>query len=78
MRDHDSQNLRLGRNFPREALHSRKKSVWIGLSKPKTVVVMFSCKLCTGNMRAKTKIRQIIRCQVEVVTIEHGRVWKGK
>ena len=29
-------------------------------------------------MRAKIKTSKIIRCQEEVVAIEHGRVWNGK
>ena len=70
--------LRLGGNFPRAVLDSRKKSVGIGLIKPKTAVEIFSCKLYIGNARAATKISKIIRYQEELVAIEHGRACKGK
>ena len=73
-----AKNLRLGSNFPRVSLHSRKNAVGIRLIKPKIAVATFSCKLYIRNMRSVTKIRKIIRHQEEAVTIEHGGVWKGK
>ena len=72
-----AKKLRLGSNFPRAAMHSRKSAVGIGLVKPKTVIAILACKLHVGNVRAKTKIGKIIRMQEESLMIEHGRVWKG-
>ena len=72
-----AKKLRLGSNFPRAAMHSRKSAVGIGLIKPKTVIAILACKLNVGNVRAKTKIGKIIRMQEESLIIEHGRVWKG-
>ena len=51
-----AKKLRLGSNFPRTALYSRKNAVEIGLIKPKTVVATLACKLHVGNLRANTKI----------------------
>jgi len=72
-----AKKLRLGSNFLRAAMHSRKSAVGIGLMKPKTVIAILACKLCVGNVRAKTKIGKIVRMQEESLMIEHGRVWKG-
>ena len=57
---------------------SRKNAVGIGLIKPKISLATLSCKLCIGNIRAKTKKGKIIGIQEGSVSIEHGRRWKGK
>ena len=72
-----SKKLRLGSNFPRAALNSRKNEVRIELIEPKTAISIISCKLDVDNIRAKTKICTIIRTQEELVSIECGRYWKG-
>ena len=60
-----AKKLRLGSNFSRAAMCSRKSAVEIGLVKPKTVIAILACKLYVGNVRAKTKIGKIIRMQDE-------------
>ena len=46
-----AKNLRLGSNFPRASLYSRKNSVGIGLINPKTALSMLTWKFCIGNWR---------------------------
>ena len=58
-----AKKLRLGSNFLRAALHSRKNAVGIGLIEQKKAVSMLSCNLCIGNVRDATKISKIIRYQ---------------
>ena len=43
--------LRLGNNFLRAALCSRKNAIGIGMIKMKTVMTMLVCKLHMGNVR---------------------------
>ena len=45
-----AKKLRLGSNFPRAALCSRKNAVGIGMIKPKTAIAMLVCKLHIGNV----------------------------
>ena len=56
-----AKKLRLGSNFSRETLYSRKNILGIALIKPKKEVEMLACKLYIGNVRANTKICKIIR-----------------
>ena len=73
-----AKKLRLGSNFPREALNSRKNAVGLGLIKPKKVAATLAWKLYIGNVRANMKTCKIIRMQEESLTTEHERNWKGK
>ena len=50
-----AKKLRLGSNFPRAALCSRKNALWIGLIKPKIEVAMLACKLCTLNVNKNSR-----------------------
>ena len=64
-----AKKLRLGRNFPRTSLCSKKNSVGIGLIKPKIVVAILARKLHIENLTANTKISKTIQMQEESLTI---------
>ena len=55
--------LRLGINFPRTVLCSRKNVVGIELINPKKSVAILVCKLCVGNLGSNTKMYEIMKMQ---------------
>ena len=66
-----AKKLRLGETFPRHILYVRQNEVRIGLIKLETAIAISKVKLYIGNIRANTRIVDLIKVNEERVMIEY-------
>ena len=68
-----SKKLRLRQIFLRAILYLQRNSIRIELIKLSAAIAILTYKLCTGNLRANMRARQLIRLSKEIVMVEYRK-----